>query len=132
MKANTAYSAIKICLLNNGYTEIPDLLNVDEVKEPQTERGFILQPVGSREMNDSTNCALLSEHNWKIDIVYKNIDSDDRVSKYMDFQDIKVAIKNLTGFKGFIGEPKFDRLNNLTNLSLGTLEFSLGLEKEGE
>jgi len=127
MTSSEAYTNIKALLDANGYREIPDLVEIDEVKESHADHGYILQPIGSVEDN-YTNNALLTEHNWRLEITYRYKDSPDRVTKYGYFHTIKTSINDLSGHKGFISEPTFKRLANLTKISVGTLEFSLGLE----
>lgn len=126
MSALTFYNTLKSTLDSNSYRELPDLMNIDEVKESHAHKGYVLQPIGSKE-NEQNQC-LLTEHNWKLEIVYKSKNASDRVSNYDLFQAIKETLYKLTDFKGFVSQPKFNRLSNFTRISVGTLEFCYGIE----
>ena len=127
MTADIVYTEIKILLEGYGYKEIPDLMNIEEVKESQSNKGFILQPTGSEEI-EYTNSSLTTEHEWKLEIVYRSKNLSDRVTNYSYFHSVKQNIQKKTDFKGFLSKPKFERLADLTFHSVGTLEFSYGIE----
>lgn len=126
MSALTLYNTLKSTLDSNGYRELPDLMNIEEVKESHTHKGYILQPIGSKE-TEYANC-LWTEHNWKLEMVYKNKNASDRVTNYDLFQTIKETIYDLADFKGFISQPTFTRLANHDRISVGTLQFCYGME----
>lgn len=126
MSALNLYNTLKTELDSHDYRELPDLMNIDEVKESHSHKGYVLQPIGSQEIEQ--NQCLLTEHYWRLEIVYKNKNASDRVSNYDYFCAIKKNIYDLTNFKGFISQPKFNRLANFTRISVGTLEFCYGIE----
>lgn len=126
MSALTYYNTLKSTLDSASYRELPDLMNIDEVKESHSHKGYILQPIGSKE-TEYANC-LWTEFNWRLEIVYKNKNASDRASNYDLFQTIKETIYDLAEFNGFISQPRFNRLANFTRISVGTLEFSYGME----
>ena len=125
MSFSSDYSVIKQLLEDNGYKEIPDLLDAEDVKTSHEGNGFVLQPIGSEEIFLSSNC-LLSNPNYRLQLVYLNMDVTQRNMNYLRFNGIKFLLAKLNGFKNFSSNPTFGRLANFTNNTIGTLEFYYG------
>lgn len=128
MSAETVYGTIKT-MLEDTYDlrEIPNMDNIDEVKESHTRDGFILQPTSTEE-TEYTSGGLLSSFSWQLEIVFKNINELERAKKFDTFNSIKQGLQQLSGFIGFTGETKFERLANFTFMSKGTINFQFGIE----
>lgn len=107
--------------------EIPNMMNADEVKETHKDDGFILQPVATSE-TEYTSGGLLSSPQWRLEIVFKNVNALERVQKFDRFNLIKQSLQQLAGFIEFDGDTTFTRLANFTFVSLGTINFSMGIE----
>lgn len=110
-----------------GLREIPNLMNADEVKESHSRDGFILQPTATAEV-EYTSGGLLSSFQWRLEIIFKNVTALERVQKFDRFNLIKQSLQQLAGFIGFDGDTTFTRLANFNFNSLGTINFSMGIE----
>jgi len=128
MSAATFYNTLKTALSNEGYTEIPDLMDIEEVKEPHKHKGYILKPIGSQEDQQFTNKCLISDHEWMLQIVYKNNSASERVANYDEFHTLKKTLYALSDMNSYTSNPTFGRLANFTRVSVGTLQFYFGRE----
>jgi hypothetical protein len=125
VSALITYNQIIEVLSGLGLREIPGLIDIDEVKESHKENGFILKPTGTDE-TELANKNLFTVYNWSLEIVFKHVNSLERVKCFDLFHSIKEAVQKIDGFKGFSSEPEFNRLANFNFLSVGTLTFQLG------
>lgn len=126
MSAITTYNSIKAMLEEYGLRELPGLVDIDEVKESHKEDGYVLKPIGTDETEFANN-SLFTLYQWSLEIIFKNIDSAERVNNFDTFNTIKKALQELDEFKGFLS-TEFTRLGNFTFLSLGTITFEMGAQ----
>jgi hypothetical protein len=76
LSALTFYNTLVTLLNNNGYKEIPEVIEIDEIKLPHKNFCFILRPVGSEE--DEQGQCLLTAHEWQLELIYFGKTSADK------------------------------------------------------
>ena len=123
MSFSSDYSVIKQLLEDNGYKEIPDLLDAEDVKTSHEGNGFVLQPIGSEDISFTSN-NLSSLINYRLQIIYLNMDATQRNKNFERFQSIKFLIARIV--HSISPNPTFNRLGNFQNNTVGTLEFFYG------
>lgn len=128
MSAVTFYNTLKTALSNEGYNEIPDLMEIEEVKESHKHKGYILKPIGTNEDQQFLNKCIITDFEWMLQIVYKHNSALERVTSYDEFHDIKRTLYALSNFSSYTSNPTFGRLANFTRVSVGTLQFYFGRE----
>lgn len=128
MSAASYYTTLKAAIDALGYSELPDLLDIEEVKESHSDKGYVLQPTDSLLDQEFTGRALAINVGWKLDVVYKHNTSAQRVVNKDLFLTLIETLYALDNFIKYTSEAKFNRLPNLTKISVGSLTFLFGRE----
>ena len=126
MTAEEAYTEIKAMLEGLDLREIPNLHNADEVKESHNADGFILQPTETEEVEYASN-GLATSYQWRLEVIFKHVNSLERVRKFDEFNTVKQTLQQLSGFVGFTAGTTFERLADFTFVSIGTINFKYGI-----
>jgi hypothetical protein len=116
-----------ITLIENlSYRRLPNLLKVDESIKSHGEKGYALKPTGSDDYVNTTSDSYITTDLVRVEVVYKNVNDDERAANYDLFLALEDAIQESSLFKGW-KTREFSELNNFNFYSRGVLVFYWGV-----
>src|SRR5574338_64526 len=102
----TIKSNITSYLSSNGYTEMLNLIEVDDAPLSYNHHSYVLKPEGFQ-VDALADNETITAHLLRLEIQYKNVNTTERDSNYVDFLTLTKGIAALGYFLGYTTEPTF-------------------------
>lgn len=107
MSWSTYKNIIEGVLTANDYREIPENKTVETAPISHNHQSFLLKPIGTGEIVETTSNGIQYSHNVLLEVKYKNIDASQRHVNYQSFLNLFKAIATLEDYKGTLSNPDF-------------------------
>ena len=109
-----------------SYREIPENKSPEETAMSHNHYSYSLNWEGLGDPQYFTNDKIAYYNIAKLEVKYKNMNSDERKTNSDAFIDLIKEITTVSGFAGFVGDATFSNIDN--KHSKGTLIFYIGAE----